>query len=338
MRVRTAIEIIRAGQLRLLLRATRLVTPFYRLLWLIAAFRVGLLKRLDDGAVSFGELARELAPAPGHHAWLQSWLEMGVRVGELRCDGEYYALRGLLARGLAQPKNDAIAAILEEVALLHPPLLLDTPERLRRGERFTLADQDGVLVARSSRVLSPFVHEAIDRVVPRSGSLRLLEVGAGSGTYIRYCAERNPDLTALGLELQPEVADFANANLRDWGLEGRARVDKGDVRERSPEAHFDLVTLHNNIYYFPVEERVQLLQHLRTFLEPGGTLLLTTGCSGGSATLVALDIWSAATEGCGRLPEVEELTAQLREAGFVDVGTRSLIPGDRYCAFFATTA
>jgi hypothetical protein len=30
-----------------------MATPFYRLLWLVSAIRVGLLKRLDDGAASF---------------------------------------------------------------------------------------------------------------------------------------------------------------------------------------------------------------------------------------------------------------------------------------------
>jgi SAM-dependent methyltransferase len=259
----------------------------------------------------------------------------GARVGELRLEDDRYSLRGLLARGLAQPKNDAIAAILEEVATLHHTLVLDTPRRLACGQRFTLADQDGVLIARSSPLVRPFVHEAIDEVVPRRGACRLLEVGAGSGTYIRHAAERNPELKALGLELQPEVAEFANANLHEWGVSKRAHVDKGDVRERTPEPVFDIVTFHNNIYYFPVDERVAVLRHAQAFLKPGGTILLTTACSGGGPVGVGLDIWSAGTERCGRLPAPEELVAQMRAAGFVDARTRSLVPGDSYNAFFA---
>jgi cyclopropane fatty-acyl-phospholipid synthase-like methyltransferase len=182
-------------------------------------------------------------------------------------------------------------------------------------------------------VIEPFVQEAIDDVLTESGPARLLEVGAGTGTHIRYAAGRNPQLTALGLELQPQVAELANRNLRDWGLAGRASVDKGDVRDRTPEAAFDLVTLHNNIYYFAVEERPALLRHLRQFLAPGGRLLLTTGCAGGSPAMQALDIWSANTEGCGRLPQVDEMEGQLREAGFRDVRSRRLMPGESYFAF-----
>lgn len=333
MKIKTLRELWQRGQLRLLLSATRLVKPYYRVAWLAAAARAGLLPRLADGPVPLPQLARDFAPGADDTAGLQTWLDMGVTLGELECSGEEYALRGFLARRLADPANDAIAAILEEITSLHHSLLVETPERLRLGRPFTLDDQDGVLIARSSRVVEPFLHEAIDDVVAPRGTVRLLEVGAGSGAHIRYAAERNPELTALGLELQPEVADLANANLREWGIAERAQVDKGDVRDRAPDASFDLVTLHNNIYYFSVEERPALLRHLKSFLVPGGRLLLTTGCRGGGPTMQALDIWSANTAGCGRLPAVPELEEQLREAGFDDVHSRRLMPGEAFFAF-----
>jgi protein-L-isoaspartate O-methyltransferase len=335
MRARTLAELWRRGQLRLLLRATRLATPYYRVAWLAAAARAGLLRRLADAALPLESLASELAPHARDSDGLRTWLDMGVRLRELECREGAYALRGFLARKLADPDNDAIAAILEEVATLHHRLLMETPELLRQGRRLSMDDQDGVLIARSSRLIEPFVQEAIDDAVLSSGPVRLLEVGAGTGTHIRYAAGRNPELTALGLELQPQVADLANQNLREWGLAERASVDKGDVRDRTPEAAFDLVTLHNNIYYFAVEERPALLRHLGGFLTPGGRLLLTTGCAGGSPTMQALDIWSANTEGCGRLPEVDEMEGQLREAGFSEVRSRRLMPGESYYAFQA---
>jgi cyclopropane fatty-acyl-phospholipid synthase-like methyltransferase len=223
--------------------------------------------------------------------------------------------------------------MLQEIVELHHRLILDTPELLRSGQKWTLTDQDGQLIARSSRTVEPAVFAAIDRSFPPSGPQRLLEVGAGSGIYIRYAAERNAQLEALGLELQPEVAEAARANLQQWGLGERARIEEGDVRERTPEASFDIVTLHNNIYYFPVDERVALLTHLHAFLKPGGLLMLTTGCQGGSPLLIVLDLWSRSTEGAGRLPEVDELQEQLRQAGFGSVEARKLLPTESYWAF-----
>lgn len=334
MRARTALALVRQGQLGSLFSALRLVDPFLRLVWLVSAARAGVLRRLAREPAALETLAAEHVRDRADRDWLEKWLELGVRTGALRFDGFRYALRSRLARALARPENDAIAAILEEIATLHHRLVLETPERLAAGRRFTLADQDGVLIARSSPLVRPFVHEAIDEVVPRRGALRLLEVGAGSGTYIRYALERNRELTALGLELQPEVADLANANLREWGCSARASVDKGDVRDRTPEAIYDLITFHNNIYYFPVDERVALLRHALRFLVPGGHVLLTTACSGGSSTAVGLDIWSAGTEHCGRLPAPPELVAQLQEAGFEHARSRSLVPGDSFHAFY----
>jgi SAM-dependent methyltransferase len=334
MKPRTALELLRGGRLRVLLAALRLTSPFYRLAWLVSAFRAGLLRRLAAGPASLAELAREMTRDPADRDWLERWLELGVRAGALRLVEGGYALRGLLTRSLARPEHDAVAAILEEAVDLHRRLILETPARLARAERFTLADQDGVLIARSSPVLRPFVEEAIDEVVPRRGALRLLEVGAGAGTYVRHAALRNPELGALGLELQPKVAELANENLRRWGLAGRASVEAGDFRDRAPEPVFDLLTLHNNIYYFPVAERVALLRHARAFLRPGGSILLTTACGGGRPAAVALDLWSAGTAGCGRLPAPDELVAQLREAGFADARSRRLTPGESFYAFF----
>ena len=95
----------------------------------------------------------------------------------------------------------------------------------------------------------------------------------------------------------------------------------------APGERFDIATLYNNIYYFPVEEREALLAHIRSFLKPGGFLLLTTCCQGGSPGLGALNLWGAATRGAGRLPTEDELVHQLQQAGYGGVKTTNLVPG-----------
>jgi len=128
---------------------------------------------------------------------------------------------------------------------------------------------------------------------------------------------------------------MARTNLRRWGLENRVTVETGDIREKTPSEPFDIATLYNNIYYFPVEERVRLLHHIGGFLRRGGFLLLTTCCQGGSLGTEALNLWGAATSGAGRLPAEDELVRQLREAGYNKVKTKNLVPGDKFVAFQA---
>jgi protein-L-isoaspartate O-methyltransferase len=238
-----------------------------------------------------------------------------------------------LARKLAEPDHDAIAALLEEAASLHFSMLRELPARAREARPMTLADQDGSLIARSSRVLEPIIGEAVDEAIPPNGEVRLLEIGCGSGIYIRWAAARNPQLNAVGLELQPEVAESARKNLREWGLESRATVETGDVRQRGAQPAFDLATLHNNIYYFPLGERVSLLRHVRCFLRPGGRLLITTGCQGGSPAMEVLNLWATSTAGCGPLPAADELVAQMKEAGFSETRAKRLVPGETFFAF-----
>jgi hypothetical protein len=214
----TFFNLWKSGQLTLPLRLLRLMEPVYRAAFLAAAAKQGILRRLASGPVPLPQLAGELSSDPQSMEALEAWLQVGVQVGELQVDGQGYSLRGKLARELAQEKNDAWAAFLEEGLTLHYNLLMELPERVGENRPFTLADQDGELIARSSRLMEPLVSKAIDGVVPPTGPVRLLEAGCGSGTYIRYAAERNPELKALGIELQPQVAEMARRNLEAWGL------------------------------------------------------------------------------------------------------------------------
>jgi SAM-dependent methyltransferase len=337
MKTATLLTLLRDGRVGTLLATMRAMRASYRVPFLAAAVESGILRLLARGPVSLDRLATDLGAAPALRDGLEAWLGLGVSLGELGLGPEGYRLRGRLARRLAKPEHDATAALVVETARLHWRLIAETPERLRAARPFTLADQDGPLVARSSRSVEPFVGEAVDDAVPARGALRLLEIGCGSGIYIRRAAMRNPELTALGLELQPDVAAVATGNMAGWGLGSRVEVEVGDVRGRAPDASFDLVTLHNNIYYFPVAERVGLLRHVRAFLRPGGRLLLTTVCLGKGSAVDILSLWGAMTAGCGRAPGVAELIAQMQEAGFAPVRSKSLIPGESFHAFVGTS-
>ena len=326
--------VLRDGRLGALLGVNAGLKSFYKLTYLAAAGESGLLQRMADRPVKFESLIEFCGATGQGREALEAWLQMGVRLGLLSGGQNGYVLRGL-AKRLAKPENDAALAVVQEVSGLHHKLIADTLPKLIRGELWSLTDQDGELIARSSRILEAFQAEAIERAFPRRGAVRLLEIGCGSGVYLKYAAMTNPSLTAIGMELQPAVAEMARKNLRGWGLQGRVIVEDGDFRARPEGEQFDVVTLYNNIYYFPVNERVGLFERIRGFLKPGGFLLLTTCCQGGSLGVEALNLWGAATRGAGRLPDEDELVSQLRQAGFGSVKTRNLLPGDRFVMFQA---
>jgi SAM-dependent methyltransferase len=334
MSLKPFLKLIRNNQLLAFLGGNALLKHFYQLNYIVAARECGLFDLLSDAPKSFEQLAEAYCKEDEAREALEAWLHLGVRLGYLRLSAKGYALRGL-ARKLALPKNDAMMAMLQEVAGLHSNLISQTPEKLRHGKLWSLDDQDGAIIARSSRILEEFQIEAIERLFPVAGVSSLLEIGCGSGFYIKYAAERNPSLAALGLELQPKVADIARKNISEWDLNGRVRIETVDIRLKIPDEHFDIVTLYNNIYYFPVEDRVSLLQHIKEFIKPGGFLLLITCCQGGSLGVEVLNLWGAATMNCGRLPTKNELVSQLHHAGFLEVQINRLIPGEEFYAFKA---
>ena len=234
MSIKPFLKLIMNDQLPALTGSTALLKPFYRLNYLAAAKECGLFELLLNASRSFEQIAEVYCTGNKTREALEAWLGLGVHLGYLRLDRQGYALKGL-AKKLALPRNDAVLALLQEAAGLHGKLISETVGKLRHGELWHLEDQDGEIIARSSRVMEAFQTEAIDRFFPASGTASLLEIGCGSGFYIKYAANRNPSLTALGLELQPKVADAARRNIAEWGLDGRVRIETGDIRQKLPD-------------------------------------------------------------------------------------------------------
>ena len=335
MKLKPTLNMLASGQLPLAIKLLGSANEFYRVAFVSTAVKEGIYDLMAGGPVRLEALAEALNPACDREA-LRTWLDLGVSLGELRRGFRGYAIKGRFSRAVMHGDRDAYRALLQEVTELHYDYIVNGPALLKRGELHAFPESYGELIARSSRIGEPFILDVVEDFVPRSGDFKLLEVGCGSGIYLKHACRLNPRLTATGLELQPHVADFARGNLKAWGLEGRVEIVVGDVREWSDESGYDLVTLHQNIYYFPVDTRVELARRLMAFLRPGGKLVLTSGSKGGSPMMHALDICSAMTDGLGPLPEPGELQRQLKQAGFVAVQAENLIPLDSFCVYQAT--
>lgn len=333
MHLKTTLSLVKTGRARLLWTITRLFAPYYRLSFLAAAISSGTLERLAGRRVAFDELAGDFARDAEVKPGFKAWLDVGVRLGELGEADDTYFLRGYLAKMLAKPENDEVAALVQEIASFHHRLILESPARFKEGKRWTRAEHDAEMIARSSRIMEPFMFQTIDWAVPANGPLRLLEIGCGSGTYLRYAAERNAEISGVGIDLDPVVAESTSESLRSWGLDRRFRIEMGDIRTREFERSFDIVTLYNVIYYFPHAERIDLFAKLASFQRPGGKLIVTTSCRGGSVGMRMLDVWTSSTSGLGPLPTPDEIVDQLRGAGFVDIQSKRIIPGEPYYAF-----
>jgi len=320
---------------RALLKVVRSLDSFYRSGFVSTAASEGVLELLRDGPKTTVQVCEALGLGDGHGT-MESWLDLGVSLGELGKGADGYRISGSLSRQLSDPANDTALAFFQARVLVLNQFILQTPALLREGRRLTPDPAHGELVARSSRTVEPLIYAIVDELVPRNGSLDLLEVGCGSGTYIRHACARNPDLRVVGLELTSEIAGFARDNLAAEGLTERTTIHDTDVRSFHDEEGFDLVTMYNLIYYFPLGERTDLLRHLHSLVRPGGRLALASLTRARDSSTLTMDLWSSMTEGGGPLPSADELKNRFTEAGFSDVVARKLLPN--FWLFIATRA
>jgi 4-hydroxy-2,2'-bipyrrole-5-carbaldehyde O-methyltransferase len=216
-----------------------------RLNFLHTASSSGLLRQLNDWKHP-SELEPQSETLPG-------LLEVGVALGELKRNGSRYRVSGKRAIALSDADSDSLAALIEEFVTYHAAVYRDFGHLSAEAGKGNYLAGKGELIARSSRVLEPFMVEFVQNQVAGKGALSMLEVGCGSGIYLHHAARANPQATGIGIDLQKEVIAETSKHLAEWALTPRFRVRSADVRQACAETTgpFDLITLYNNIYYFP---------------------------------------------------------------------------------------
>jgi SAM-dependent methyltransferase len=298
-----------------------------RLHFLYAAMHAGLLQALRAPSTK-EELVQRLGVQ--RPELLEALLALGVSLKELSESGGRYRLRGRRSKALVTPEGDPAFAMVEEILIYHADVYRRLGASLRGAAPGNYLDEHAILIARSSRVLDPMVGDFVRSLTRTGRPLRMLEVGCGSGIYLRYAAEANPQLTGVAVDVQEEVVKQARENVQAWGVGDRFQVHVADIRRPPPEVAgpFDLITLYNNVYYFEEAERPALFRSFRSWLAPGGAFALVSMFHGRTSASIDLDLALRCTAGCTGLPDLEQTARQLLDAGFSDVKKAKLMPGE----------
>ena len=103
-------------------------------------------------------------------------------------------------------------------------------------------------------------------------SARLLDIGCGTGAFLREVKRNHPRLAVTGLDLSAPYLAVTQRRLADW-----SRVD---LREGAAEAmpfepaRFDIVTCIYLMHELPPRTRRAVAAEIARVLKPGGTLIL----------------------------------------------------------------
>jgi SAM-dependent methyltransferase len=299
--------------------------------FLYAGLECGLLAALVI-PLSRNELVRKLGIS--RPELLDALLDIGLASGELTQGGGKFSIRGKRSKAMIGQNGDMLSAMVQANVTYYHSAYFHAAERLRGGPLGDDLEKIGDLVARFSKIGEPIIKQFLIGLVSGDRPLRVLDVGCGSGIYLRLLQEAGPETTGIGIDLDEVVVGQARQNLEKWAMADRFRIMGGDVRTPSGAlaGPFDLIMLLNILYYFPVAEWLDLLKLLHSLLAEDGTLALAMNFHGGSKDLAAahLNLVNCSLQGLTPLPDLEETKVLLQKAGFQRIKVENLIPGSAY--------
>jgi 4-hydroxy-2,2'-bipyrrole-5-carbaldehyde O-methyltransferase len=311
-----------------------------RCLFLSSGVRSGWLVRLGS---ENGASLEQLASMAGviRIDRLEAWLAVGCELGELRAADGRFRLQGRRARAIAAGDRVLAAHYASMLDYQGGPYadldrLLDEAPGHGRGDIDRYAGE----IAEVSLAAMPFVAPLVRRVLTELRPARVLDAGCGSAVYSRVVLDSDPRVQVTGVDLSEEVVERAGADLVAAGFGGRTRLVCDDIEVwcRATTERFDLVMLHNNIYYIPPTRRTAVLRTLAERIAPGGELLVTTMTRPGSVASAHLHLMLTAQAGDAALPTRPELLESLSDSGLQVTSVVSPVPSEPYLAVRAVPA
>lgn len=336
--VRATWQLLRGGDLRARVRATRQGQVALRLHLVGAALETGLLDALAERAATTADLARTTGARD--RDLLEAFLR--VMAAARLVDQDDGGLWRLRTEGRVVLQDDLVRASYEAFADFHTGLYRELPLLLAGGAaRRDIVDKGGV-IARVSAAFEPFVEEVLLATVTARRPRRVLDIGCGSGLQLATMLRAAPAAAGVGVEGDDAAAGLADRTLARRGLADRASVVPTDIEQAVSADHpalvepFDLALMANMIYYVPESERVSLLRLVAGLLAPGGALLVVTTAATPQLVSRHFDLLLRAQEGRMELPDTDALVRHLAEAGFRPGTPQQIAPGSPLIAVSAT--
>ncbi len=271
---------------------------------------------------------------------LHAILDVGLSAGELSFTNGKYKLKGKISKSLITEKGDALGAVIQANATYYNSAYRELKDRMQGGDLSDNLENIGNLVARVSKLQEPLIKNFIRDTVKNKNPMNLLEIGCGSGMFMKTAYKTNENTVGLGLDMDTAVVNQAKKNMEKWGLSNRFTISQGDIRtfEIEDSGPFDLITLYNLIYYFEPEERPDFIKKLKLNLSAQGKIALVTTAKSNGTDIVAanLNLINCSLKGVTAVPEIESLKRLFKDSGFLKIEVTQIIPGSAFYSILAS--
>ena len=268
---------------------------------------------------------------------LEAWLRVGLELGELSEEAGQLVVSGRRARAIAND-DPVVGPFYRSVAEYYfgPHQELQALVGVSPG-RDDLS-HSATTISDVSRVTEPLLAGVLAEVVEAVRPQTWLEIGCGSGVHLATALEAQPMLRALAVDLDAAVVADAASRFDEAGFSERVELRVGDALEVvGGDEQFDVVTLLNNIYYFPETERPALLERFAAMVRPGGELVVASQCAANpgersSIAAAQLDfLLRVQREAEASLPTSDQLESLVADASTITkVQVRRPMPGEPY--------
>ena len=297
-------------------------------MWIVhTGFELRLWERLLKGASKEQILAEN---SNWDSLLLDHWLEQ-ARIQDLLVfkNGNYQLSK--IGKAICDYRDYGLEAMYKEFVLHWGPCFAKLPDLIRRKIPRDQLDREmeNELISRASKASEPFVWPLLRGKCEKDRWLKVLDAGCGEAVFLRRLVEEFPNLKGVGLEINPSVAHRAAAQSESY--QERIRIVAIDVFEFTDTlGSYDCCLLNNNIYYFSHEKRVELLNHIKGLLAPGGQIGILTALRGVNASFQLfnthipqnlMSFFLSSHEGFTGLPLEKEMLELLDQTGFSEIET-----------------
>lgn len=171
------------------------------------------------------------------------------------------------------------------------------------------------LMAESQRMVA---EDTLDAVSLRRVR-HLMDVGGGTGAFLREVARRHPGMRLTLFDL-PQVLEAARGGESD--VSGKVDIVAGDFRSNPLPEGADAISLVRVLYDHDNRTVAALLRRVHDALPPGGQVIVSEPMSGGAWPERATDVYFALytlAMRTGRTRSADEIATHLSEAGFSSI-------------------
>ena len=257
-----------------------LVAGYHATHMLDIARELGVWEALTrDPGLASGELAERLGTDPFYTDVL---CRTAFSFALLDREGDGWRMAPHFDQILGNTESSFYLACAPRVHMVLGEDYRDYPGHFRAGTTRSYQQHDERFMREVAEALKALPRIFVDLVLPNLPDLeaqlasgaRVLDVGCGGGWAVVQLAERFPESTCVGIDLEPYSVELAKRLIAERGLTGRceARVQSAD--ELGEDDSFDVATSFLVVHEIAPARKPGAFAAVARALKPGGSFLV----------------------------------------------------------------